>query len=178
MANTSLPFDLQKLVARHGYIYEDLNTIQVFRSKASFSKFANLALLLLGTFLLIGGLFSPIFFLFGFGVLLVPLVKYIQRKRFVFDFKKGTFEAKGSIFGGKNIYPFREISAIEVNYDVSDGDVSAFSNNQKQHNYRIYLRASNNREHELFFISEKEFNPIDSVAALRYTISNWIKPGS
>jgi hypothetical protein len=178
MAATNLPYDLQKFVSRYGYVYEDLGSTQLFRSKASFSPIVNVALALLGVFLLIGGLFVPLLFIAGFVVLLIPVLKYVQRKRFVFDLKHQKFQVKGSVFEGKKAYSFLDITAVEVNYEVADADVTAFSNSSKQHNYRIYIRATDNREHQLFFISEKEFNPIDSVAALRYTISNWINPKS
>ncbi len=176
MKNATLPVDVEKFITKNGYSFQDLDTKKVFSNSTGLSWFLTLIAIFVGIFLIIGGIFFTALFIVGPVVLLIPLFAYLRRKKFVFDFASETFEINESAFSGKKAkYPFREIRAVEINYFIADGAASAFAESQQEHNYQVFLRAANGKEHELFKIKETGFNPIDKIAAVRYTLSSWLK---
>lgn len=179
MNTTALPGNVAKFISKHGYEYKDLNSKKVIRSKSSFSGFKTFILLLLAAILIVGGFFFKLLFVLGLLVLLIPIVKYMLRKRYVyeFDIKKGMFEIKDFLSPGtKKIYPFREIKGVEVNHYISDGDASAFSDSNKEYNYEVIITVGSRQEYELFFFTEKEYNPMDQVVAIKTAINSWLNP--
>ena len=156
-----------------------MNSKKVIRSKSSFSGFKTFILLILAAIFIVGGFFFKLSFVLGLMVLLIPIIKYLLRKRYVyeFDIKKGIFEIKDFLSpGAKKIYPFNEIKGVEVNHYVSDGDASAFSDSNKEYNYEVIITVGSREEYELFFFTEKECNPTDQVVAIKAAINSWLSP--
>ncbi len=181
MTTITLPSDLRKFISDHGYELRDSDFRKVIQSKSSFSFFKTAIFIVIGLFLFVGGFMFELLYVLGVLVMLIPVVKYYLRKRYVyeFDLSKGIFEIKDSLNpGSKKAYSFRDIKGIDVNHYVSDGDASAFSDSNKEYNYEVVLKVGNRQEYELFYFTETEFNPNLQVSAIKSNIAAWLKPAA
>ncbi len=179
MSSFSLSNELKSFISAQGYDLRDSGIKKVIRSKPGISVFQTTIFVLLGLLLISLGFVFELLYLLGVLVLLVPLVKYVLRKRYVyeFDLQNGLFEIKDFLSpNSKKIFSFREISGVDVNHYTSNADVSAFSDSNKEYSYEVVLNVGDKLKYELFYFAEKEFNPQDKVLAIKSSIMNWLKP--
>jgi len=181
MTTITLPSELRKFISDHGYEIRDTDLRKTIQSKSSFSLFQTAIFIVVGVFLMVGGLMFELLYLLGALVLVIPVIKYFLRKRYVyeFDLAKSLFEIKDSLNPNtKKVFSFKDIKGVDVHHYVSDGDASAFSESNKEYNYEVVLKVGNRQEYELFYFTEREFNPSLQVSAIKSNISAWLKPAA
>lgn len=132
-----------------------------------------------GLLFLAFGFAFELLYVLGILIIMVPLVKYFLRKRYVyeFDLQRGIFEIKDALSPkATKMLSFGEIVGVDINHYISNTEVSGYSNSNKEYNYEVVLKTKNQQEFELFYFAAREFNPRDHVVAIKATILNWLKP--
>ena len=179
MSNLLLPNELKKFIAEQGYEFKDSQVRKTIKSKPSISIFQTAIFVILGLLFFAFGFVFELLYVLGVLIILVPLLKYLLRKRYVyeFDLQKGVFEIKDFLSPKtKKIFSFAEIIGVDINHYISNTEVSGYSNSNKEYNYEVVLKAGNKQEFELFYFAAREFNPQEQVVAIKSTIMNWLKP--
>lgn len=178
MNSALLSTETKKFIAAQGYDLREAGHKKTIKSKPGISGFQTGIFLIAGLLLLFLGLAFELLYVLGALVMLVPFVKYLLRKRFVYEFdvESGIFEIRDFLNPRtKRVFTFGEILGVDVNHYVLNTDASAFSESNKLYNYEVVLKAGK-REYELFYFSEREYNPQPQVLAIRSVISNWLLP--